>query len=110
MSKKAYFFKKVKNIRELEEKTKRALVNKEKAQKYVVIETCSLSDFDFFKFTHSLDESHCFIKNISHKLTMNADAEYLCISVTSNNSDLEILVNSSGYSYARLVALVLKGK
>lgn len=109
MIRKAYFFKNVKNIEELERKTNLAIDNNDKAQNYVVLERHIIENSKFINFCQSFAFTNRNINNITHKLTMNDKYEYICISLTSEESDFEILINSSGYSYARIVAIIKKG-
>ena len=46
-----------------------------------------------------------FLTSYREKLTMNIDAQYICVTVSSENAKYEVLVNASGYSYARIVAI-----
>lgn len=105
----AYFFKNIKNLSELKEKTKKALDNNERKQLYIVIKRQIMNYQEFIDFCDSFTFSQEIISKISHKLTMNKNYEYVCMSITAKEVDFEILVNSFGYSYARIIAIVKKG-
>lgn len=106
----AYFFKNLNNLEELKKKTNSAMVGQLKKQKYIVLQNNVMSQSEFNAFCQSFRSTQNCIKNISYRLTMTQKYEYICISITSNESDFSILVNSSGYSYARIIAMVKKGK
>ena len=106
----AYFFRNVKDIDELNHKTINAKTNNDKLQKYRIIKKVILTEDDFIKFQKSFLETKSFIKEITYQLTMNNNAEYLCILVVSKNSDYGFLINSSGYSYARTLAIIKIGE
>lgn len=105
----AYFFKNIKNLSELKEKTKIALNNNERKQRFIVIKRQLMSYQEFIDFCNSFTSSKVSISKISHKLTMNTNYEYICMSITAKEVDFEILVTSFGYSYARIIAIVKKG-
>ena len=107
--KSAHFFKNVENIEDLEKKTKQAFYNKAQAQRYVVIKRYIMKHNDFLEFSRSFMCTQKFINEISHMLILNEKCEYVCVSLTSKQANYEILVNSSGYSYARIVAMIEKG-
>ena len=105
----AYFFKNINNVEELIAKTQYATINQFKKQKYIILQNRILSHGEFSGFCQSFRSTMKCIRDISYKLTMTDKYEYICVSITSDESDFSILVNSSGYSYARIVAIVMKG-
>lgn len=106
----AYFFRNVDDIDELNKKTLIAKVDNDEMQKFRIVEKISLEESDFMIFQKSLMKTYIFIKDITYKLTMNSNAEYLCALVISEKFDYGILVNSSGYSYPRTVAILKLGE
>lgn len=106
----AYFFRNVDNIQELERKTFIAKVEKARMQKFRILEKIYMERKDYLKFQKSFAKTQAFIKDISYKLIMNSNAEYICILVISKEFKYGILVNSSGYSYARTVAMIELGE
>lgn len=106
----AYFFRNVKNIEELKKKTLIAKVEIAQMQKYKILEKVCMERKDYLIFQESFAKTYTFIKNVTYKLTMNSYAEYLCILVVSKESSYGILVSSSGYSYARTVAMIELGE
>lgn len=110
MENRALFFRNVNNISELINKTKEALCETHKNQRFKIIKVESLNEYDFYDFQDNLSKTWTFIKNDTHKLIMNDKAEYLCILVKTDNIKYGILVNSNGYTYARNVALIWLGE
>lgn len=110
MKKGAYFFRNIQNYEELIEKTKIATNNKAKQQKFDVIEKIILTNEEFIDFQNSFNKTKDFIKRYTSKLVMNNKAEYLCLLVVSKNYKYGFLVNSSGYSYARMIAIINLGE
>lgn len=107
---KAYFFRNVDNIDELIKVTKIAKMENVKMQRFRILEKVWLDKNDYLNFQKSFRKTHAFIKKITYKLTMSTDAEYLCVLVVSEEFKYGILVNSSGYSYARTIAMVEIGE
>lgn len=105
MGNKAYFFREVKDITELLEKTKNAVDKNILPQKYTSIATIDLDKQDFEQFSQKFIQTFEFLTPYRERLTMNTDAQYVCVTVRSENTKYEILVNASGYSYARIVAI-----
>jgi hypothetical protein len=105
----AYFFRNVNNVDELNKKTFIAKAEKSKMQKFRIIEKVYMKEKEYMMFQKSFTNTHTFIKEITYKLTMNSNAEYLCALVVSKEFDYGILVSSSGYSYARTVAIIELG-
>lgn len=109
MEKGVYFFRDVKDIGELQKKTKNASNNIYKKQKFKIVIEKELSKNDFIKFQDDFIRTWEFIKNNTYKLTMNNNAEYLCMLVKTPTEEYGILVNSAGYTYARNVAIMRLG-
>ncbi|MDP4118870.1 MAG: hypothetical protein Q8873_06745 [Bacillota bacterium] len=110
MTNSAYFFRDINNFDELNEKTKKALSDGSRRQKFKIIVEKTLSNDDFLEFQKSFIRTKEFIKLNTYKLTMNNDAEYLCILVKTEQIDYGILVNSAGYTYAKNVAIIWLGE
>lgn len=106
----AYFFRNVNSIDELKKKTSIAMADKARMQKYRVLEKVCLSEKEYLAFQKSFIKTHTFLNNITYKLTMSSNAEYLCVLVLANEFEYGILVNSSGYSYARTIAIIELGE
>lgn len=106
----AYFFRNVNNIDELNKKTFIAKIENDRMQKFRIVGRVSMKEKDFIEFQKSFINTYSFIKDITYKLTMNSNAEYLCILVVSKKFNYGLLVNSSGYSYARTVAIIELGE
>jgi len=106
----AYFFRNVNSIDELKEKTASAMAEKKRLQKYRVLEKICLNEEEYVNFQNSFIKTYAFINNITFKLTMNSSAEYLCALVLASGFKYGILVNSSGHSYARTVAIIELGE
>lgn len=105
----AYFFRNVENFNELKQKTALAMVEKTKMQRFRVLDRVYMETKDFLDFQKSFKQTYTFIKNNTYKLTMSSNAEYLCVLVESKDFSYGILVSSSGYSYARTVAMIELG-
>ena len=109
MNREAYFFRDVIDLEELKQKTQNAFESNCRKQRYTVLKHHIMEHEEFLAFCQYFKVTLKFINEISHKLTMSENCEYICLSLTSNESEYEILVNSSGYSYARIVAIIGKG-
>lgn len=108
MMNKAYFFRDVKSLTELKVKTQQAMQDNGRSPKYCVKANVVLSDDEFEKFTNNFIRTYDFITPQRVYLDMNKNFEYVCIAVSSLQSNFEVLVNTSGYSYARNVAIIDK--
>jgi len=108
MMEKAYFFWDVVNIQELQEKTYESLKKGKRNSKFCILESINLPSEEFYNFTRNFMKEYRFITPYRDLLHMNKFYEYVCLSVTSSESDVLILVNSSGYSNARNVAVISK--
>lgn len=109
MIREAYFFRGVINLEELKQKTQLAVKNKSRKQRYEVLKHHVMNHKEFLGFCEYFKVTLKSINEISHELTINENGAYNCLSLTSIESEYEILVNSSGYSYARIVAMIRKG-
>lgn len=110
MLNRAYFFKNIRNINELKKRTRLSVEKHKKPQRYTIIRHIIMAHEDFLIFCKSFIRTQEFIIDITHKLIMNEKYEFVCIAITSKEADFVILVNSSGYSYARIIAMIKKGK
>lgn len=108
MINRAYFFRDVSGLPELKEKTDKARQESLRSPKYNIREKVVLQNGDFETFTENFKRTYDFITPHRVFLDMNTNYEYVCLAVSSMQSDYEILVNTSGYSYARNVAIVDK--
>ena len=108
MTNKAYFFRDVKNIEELENETVNAVKNLDRAQKYHIIKNIKLNSDEFNDFVNNFIKTYDFVTPHRIHLDMNSNYEYVCLCVTTNDKPFDILVNTSGYSYARTVAIKKK--
>lgn len=108
MDNRVYFFRDVKDIEELKQKTSTAIANGERPQKYFVRATVELSIEAFDDFTEHFIKTHNFITPHRAYLDMNTKYEYICLCATAGNRNYDILINTSGHSYARTVALKMK--
>jgi len=108
MTNKAYFFRDVKNIQELENETNNAIINSARAQKYNILKNVELSSDEFKKFASNFIKTYDFVTPYRVHLDMNSNYEYVCLCVTTNDNPFDILVNTTGYSYARTVAIKKK--
>lgn len=106
MDDRAYFFRDVIDFNDLETKTIKAFNNNKVKQRFNVVEKILLTENEFKDFISSFRKTRYFIKQYSTKLTMNNEAEYSCLLMMCDKYNYGILINSSGYSYARLVAII----
>jgi len=104
----AHFFRNVKNLTELKLKTHKSLLENEHDSKFCVKESVLLLNEEFEHFTENFMKTHDFVTAHRAFLGVNELYEYVCLSITSSNADTIVLVNTSGYSYARNVAIVYK--
>lgn len=109
MMNRAYFFRHIVNLQELRTETQKSLANKERTSKFCIRESVILRDEEFEHFSEHFMKTHDFITPHRAFLDVNESCEYVCISVSSLSADFEVLVNTSGYSYARNVAIIHKG-
>lgn len=108
MINKAYFFRDVKSLTELKDKTEHSMQNNDRSAKYCIRESVVLSNEEFAKFASDFIKTYDFITPHRVYLDMNKEYEYVCLAVSSPYSDFKVLVNTSGYSYARNVAIIDK--
>lgn len=108
MMNRAYFFRDIKSLTELKVKTQQALRDNDRSAKYCIREKIVLSDDELEKFTNDFKRTYDFITPHRIHLDMNKYYEYVCLEVSSLQSDFVILANTSGYSYARNVAIIDK--
>lgn len=107
---KAYFFRDIKNYLQLKEKTIKSVDSKCTKQPFIIIKYICLSKNDFTEFKNDFLKSYSFISEISYKLKMNYNYEYVCILVYSDSSDIGYLVNSCDYLYPRNIAEIKLGE
>ncbi len=102
----AYFFRDVKNINELKCFTEKALKEQNKAQPYKIFGKVHLNELEYIYFTENLYKNYDFVKEITWLLSFGNEFEYICILVYSDNFKHGILINSNGYPYPRMCALI----
>lgn len=107
---KAYFFRNIDNYLQLREKTIQSIYLKKVAQPFKIIRYIRLSNMDYLEFKNDFKKTYSFISDISYKLNMNNNYEYVCILVYSEFSEIGYLVNSCGYSYPRNIAEIKLGE
>jgi hypothetical protein len=108
MINKAHFFRDVKNLESLVEMTHKAVDSEERNSRFYIQDKINLTDDKFKTFTENFNKTYDFISPYRMILDMSKDYEYICISVSSGESNIEVLVNTSGYSYARNTAVINK--
>ena len=105
---KAHFFQKPNTLSELAKATSKAEEQNARKAAFCVRAEIILTEEDFSNFIESFKRTYEFITPHRVFLYTNNLYQYICLAVTSLNSDFYILVNTSGYSFARNVALFKK--
>lgn len=107
---KAYFFRNVTSMKQLDKKTDIAKNTNARMQSYIIIDKICLTKNEFNNFSNNFIKTYDFINNNSYKLTINNKSEYICLLVFTRSCNFGFLVNSSGYSYARTIAKIKLGE
>lgn len=89
--------------------TMRAMFGREpETVKAKVVKTITLTDSELTWFENNFLEESDIVKNNMDLMIVDENEVWHCIKVTSKNAKYSILVNSSGYDYARYTAIVSK--
>ena len=100
---KALFGRKIYNINELKEATRKAKEENMKGSNYTVIREVELSDLDFNKFASDFLEYQPWIRKSDGG--SNEKGELKCLRVINIETKEKILVNPEGYQYPRYTAI-----
>jgi hypothetical protein len=104
----AYFFRDLKQVDLLYSSTIRAIADGDRPQKYEVIASVSLSSEKFDEFRFNFKKTHEYLTpHRVHADGLNEECEFKVVRVYCSNPGhgFPILVQCSGYSYARLTAV-----
>ena len=100
---KAYFGRKVPDIKTLQAATKRAKQESFPGSAYIVTKEIELSDKEFKQFADDLLEDRPWIGKMDGGMT--PAGEIRCIRVRNTQTGERVLVNSEGYDYPRYTAI-----
>lgn len=103
---KAYFFRDIKDIDELQIRTLNAIENHATPIPYNVGSTIELSNEDFKSFSSQFLREHLIFSNYREKMVADKMGVWNCVVVRNMETTEEIAVYYGGFKYPRFVGIV----
>lgn len=103
---KAYFFRDIKNIKELKQRTKEAIQNGATPISFNIYNTIELNKNDYEKFVQRIFEGHPKFESLKFGMVSNFYGIWNCILVQSKEFNEKIIIYYGGFHYPRFVALI----
>ena len=100
-----YFFRDVKDLKSLEIKTNKKIINNQIKNKYDIIKAIKLTEKEFQEFSSNFRHNYKFLYDYIEQMGIDKNGIWRCVQV--EGKEKKILVQNNGYSYPRFTGLFL---